>query len=194
MQSTKARGREQSRAEPHRLVAAQASLGPGVRDEAVPRALGAVWVHRRLLDAVPAASPPTSASPRLLTAGVAVVGRRPGVGVGRGHRRRRVAAGPALVPRGRRRRCRRPPGVGAVRRRRRDGEGLRVLGGVVGVDHLAAGALALARVLEVECVRHVAIIVPVAELRDMRVLLLLLGARKTSNSSPEESAIATIFS
>jgi hypothetical protein len=28
----------------------------------------------------------------------------------------------------------------------------------------------------------------------MRVLLLLLGARKTSNSSPEESAIATIFS
>jgi len=174
------------RAPRRRLIAARAALGPGpldgVGDEAVAAALGAVRVHRRLLDAVPAASP------RRLAAGVAVV-RRPGVGAGRPRRR---VAGAALVPRGRRRSRRRPPGIGAVRRRRGDGEGLRVLGGVVGVDHLAAGALALARVLEVERVRHVAIVVPVAELGDVRVLLLL-RAHKRSIQAEKDQPLPQIF-
>lgn len=155
--------------EPYRLVATRgaalaAGSVDGVGDEAVPgAALGgviagglvarvAVRVHRRLLDAVPSTAAAGASSPRRLAAGVAVV-RRAGVGVGRLRRRRG------------------PPGVGAVGRRRDDGEGLRVLGGVVGVDHLAA--LALARVLEVERIRHIAVPVPVAELGDVRLVLLL---------------------
>jgi hypothetical protein len=168
----------------YRLVAAGAALAArplhGVGHEAVAAALGvvaglarrvAVRVHRRLLDASARASGTASSA-----GGVAVVRRRPGVGVGR-HRRR--VAGPALVAR-RRGRGRRPPRVGR-RRGHGGGVGLRVLGGVVGVDHLAA--LALARVLEVERVRHIPGVVPVAELGDLRLVLLLHSSFQTDNHS-----------
>lgn len=175
--------------------AAAAALGAGVGDEAAAVAAApAVGVgvqrrrRRRVLDAVrrpaAAACPPASSSCRrrlATTSGVAVVRRAAGVGGWR-RRRRRVARGALVVGRRRRR--------GSARRWRGDGggEGLRVVDGVVGVEHLAGGGdLALARVLEVDGVRHVAAIVPVAEFRHVRVLLLLLRHGRRGDRSIDQT-------
>lgn len=63
-------------------------------------------------------------------------------------------------------------------RRRRPGSR-----GVVGVHGLGAGGLALAGVVEVERVGHVAVVVPVAELGDVRPVLLLLLLQIHKNPS-----------